>query len=147
SDARASRRADRRARAAQRERVDFHAPRRVRFLPGDRVAPGALRGIDRPAGVVLAGEPGKTRYILAMRRPEVLAPAGDREAMRAAVRAGADAVYFGLQGFNARARATNFDAAELGATLAFLHENGVKGYVTLNTLVFDAELASVEAAI
>ena len=82
-----------------------------------------------------------------MRRPEVLAPAGDREAMRAAVRAGADAIYFGLHGFNARARATNFDAAELGATIAFLHEHGVKGYVTLNTLVFDAELASVEAAI
>lgn len=81
------------------------------------------------------------------RRPEVLAPAGDADAMRAAVRAGADAIYFGLQGFNARARATNFDAAELGATLAFLHEHGVKGYVTLNTLVFDAELASVEAAV
>src|SRR5688500_17886343 len=43
----------------------------------------------------------------AVRKPEVLAPAGDREAMEAAVRAGADAVYFGLQGFNARARATN----------------------------------------
>jgi putative protease len=81
------------------------------------------------------------------RRPEVLAPAGDRESMRAAVRAGADAVYFGLQGFNARARATNFDEKELGATLAFLHDHGVKGYVTLNTLVFDAELAGVEAAI
>lgn len=82
-----------------------------------------------------------------LRRPEVLAPAGDADAMRAAVRAGADAIYFGLQGFNARARATNFDAAELGATLRMLHEHGVKGYVTLNTLVFDAELPSVEAAI
>src|SRR5215475_6642189 len=80
-------------------------------------------------------------------RPEVLAPAGDRSAMEAAVRAGADAVYFGLQGFNARARATNFDAAELGATMRWLHERGAKGYVTLNTLVFDAELASVEAAV
>ena len=67
--------------------------------------------------------------------------------MEAAVRAGADAVYFGLQGFNARARATNFDAAELGRTLAWLHERGVRGYVTLNTLVFDAELDAVEAAI
>lgn len=79
--------------------------------------------------------------------PEVLAPAGDRDAMEAAVRAGADAVYFGLSGFNARARATNFDVAELGRTLAYLHEHGVKGYVTLNTLVFDEELASVEAAV
>ena len=81
------------------------------------------------------------------RRPEVLAPAGDREALEAAVRAGADAVYFGLQGFNARARATNFDAAELGSTMRWLHEHGARGYVTLNTLVFDAELPSVEAAV
>lgn len=81
------------------------------------------------------------------RVPEVLAPAGDRAALEAAVRAGADAVYFGLQGFNARARATNFDAAELDRTLAYLHEHGVKGYVTLNTLVFDEELAAMEAAV
>ncbi|HEY3816504.1 MAG TPA: DUF3656 domain-containing protein [Polyangiaceae bacterium] len=81
------------------------------------------------------------------RRPEVLAPAGDAEAMRAAVRAGADAVYFGLHGFNARARATNFDAAGLEATMRELHASGVRGYVTLNTLVFDAELASLEAAV
>ena len=51
-----------------------------------------------------------------MRAPEVLAPAGDMDAMRAAVRAGADAVYFGLQGFNARARAANFEASELAST-------------------------------
>jgi len=80
-------------------------------------------------------------------RPEILAPAGDAEAMRAAVLAGADAVYFGLQGFNARARASNFDAASLGRTLDELHQRGVKGYVTLNTLVFDHELDQVEAAI
>lgn len=84
---------------------------------------------------------------MTVRRPEVLAPAGDREALEAAVRAGADAVYFGLQGFNARARATNFDANVLGDTLRWLHEHGARGYVTLNTLVFDEELASVEAAI
>src|SRR3954462_12532014 len=81
------------------------------------------------------------------RRPEVLAPAGDRDAREAAVRGGADAVYFGLQGFNARARARNFDAAELGETMQFLHARGVKGYVTLNTLVFDDELPAVEAAV
>lgn len=80
-------------------------------------------------------------------RPEVLSPAGDAEAMEAAVRAGADAVYFGLQGFNARARATNFDAAGLGATVAGLHARGVRAYVTLNTLIFDAELAAVEEAV
>ncbi len=81
------------------------------------------------------------------RRPEVLAPAGDAEALRAAVRAGADAVYFGLHGFNARARATNFDESGLVETMRYLHEHGVRGYVTLNTLIFDHELPSLEAAI
>ena len=80
-------------------------------------------------------------------RPEVLAPAGDAECMRAAIAAGADAVYFGLHGTSARARATNFDAAELKDTLALLHAHGVRGYVALNTLVFDAELARVEAQV
>ncbi len=80
-------------------------------------------------------------------RPEVLAPAGDRAALEAAVRAGADAVYFGLQGFNARARATNFDVEELGRTMRWLHEHGARGYVTLNTLVFDEELEAVERAV
>ncbi len=80
-------------------------------------------------------------------RPEVLAPAGDAAAMRAAVRAGADAVYFGLAGFNARARATNFDAADLTATMRDLHTHGVRGYVALNTLVFDDELAPLEGAV
>lgn len=84
---------------------------------------------------------------MSLRKPEILAPAGDAEALRAAVRAGADAVYFGLTGFNARARATNFDANELGATMRYLHERGVRGYVTLNTLVFDSELDAVERAI
>lgn len=84
---------------------------------------------------------------LTVQPPEVLAPAGDREALEVAVRAGADAVYFGLQGFNARARAKNFDVASLGPTMRWLHEHKARGYVTLNTLVFDAELESVEAAI
>src|SRR5580700_2946496 len=80
-------------------------------------------------------------------RPELLAPAGDRAAMEAAVRGGADAVYFGLPGFNARARATNFEPAELRDTLSYLHAHGVKGYVALNTLVFDDELARLETAV
>lgn len=67
--------------------------------------------------------------------------------MRAAVRAGADAVYFGLQGFNARARAKNFDVDELSDTFGMLHEHGTKGYVTLNTLVFDHELDAAVSAI
>jgi len=84
---------------------------------------------------------------MAPRAPEVLAPAGDLDSMRAAVAAGADAVYFGLQAFNARARATNFDDAALKETMRSLHERGAKGYVTLNTLVFDDELPRMEAAI
>src|SRR5262249_374909 len=82
-----------------------------------------------------------------MRRPEVLAPAGDTAALDAAIRGGADAVYFGLHGFNARARATNFDESTLKETMTKLHAHGVKGYVTLNTLVFDSELERVEKAI
>jgi putative protease len=82
-----------------------------------------------------------------MSRPEVLAPAGDAAALDAAIRGGADAVYFGLHGFNARARATNFDETTLAATMEKLHRHGVKGYVTLNTLVFDGELERVEQAI
>ncbi len=80
-------------------------------------------------------------------RPEVLAPAGDETSLRAAVQAGANAVYFGLTGFNARARATNFGVEELSSTMRYLHERGVKGYVTLNTLVFDGELQAVEEAV
>lgn len=60
---------------------------------------------------------------------------------------GADAVYFGLTLFNARARANNFAPEELEEVMRYLRERGVKGYVTLNTLVFDEELAEVEAYI
>ncbi len=81
-------------------------------------------------------------------RPELLAPAGSPECIRAAVENGADAVYFGLDvGFNARARAVNFPVEQLGETMAELHRRGVKGYVTLNTLIFSNELAEVEALV
>ncbi|HPD17789.1 MAG TPA: DUF3656 domain-containing protein [Planctomycetota bacterium] len=73
--------------------------------------------------------------------PELLAPAGDRAALRAAVANGADAVYFGLQDFNARLRAANFAAEDLPEVLGYLHDRGVRGYVALNTLVFPDELA------
>lgn len=81
----------------------------------------------------------------ALSRPELLAPAGDRDCIRAAIENGADAVYFGLEsGFNARARAKNFSLDELPEVLAELHGRGLKGYVTLNTLVFPSELAEIE---
>jgi putative protease len=73
-------------------------------------------------------------------RPELLAPAGDWEALRAAVANGADAVYFGLSNFNARHRAANFTLDELPRVLAYLHERNVRGYVTVNTLIFSDEL-------
>jgi putative protease len=81
-------------------------------------------------------------------KPELLAPAGDEESLRAAVSAGADAVYFGLRGgFNARARADNFAAEDLPRVFEFLHSRNVKGFVTFNTLVFDRELAVAEEAL
>ena len=76
-------------------------------------------------------------------RPELLAPAGDWESLRAAVANGADSVYFGLSNFNARARATNFTPAELPDVMRFLHARNVRGFVALNTLIFPDELPAV----
>ena len=76
--------------------------------------------------------------------PELLAPAGDWDCARAAVENGADAIYFGLEKFNARMRADNFTGADLPKLMEFLHRRGVRGYVTLNTLVFENELADAE---
>ncbi len=79
---------------------------------------------------------------------ELLAPAGDWECVKAAVENGADAVYFGLDcGFNARYRAQNFGLQDLPDLASRLHRRGVKGYATLNTLVFPEELASVSRVV
>ena len=80
----------------------------------------------------------------ALRLPELLAPAGDWDCVRAAVENGADAIYFGLERFNARMRAHNFTEADLPELMKFLHLRGVKGYVTFNTLVFANELEDAE---
>jgi len=77
-------------------------------------------------------------------RPELLAPAGDWECAKAAVENGADAIYFGLERFNARMRAHNFTEADLPRLMEFLHRRGVKGYVTFNTLVFANEMSEAE---
>ncbi len=77
-------------------------------------------------------------------RPELLAPAGDWECARAAVENGADAIYFGLERFNARMRAKNLTQADLPGLMAYLHGRGVKGYVTFNTLIFTDELGQAE---
>ena len=78
-------------------------------------------------------------------KPELLAPAGDWDCLRAAVANGADAVYFGLPRFNARLRADNFKEEELPEIMSYLHRRGVKGYVTMNTLVFTDELQDAES--
>jgi U32 family peptidase len=75
------------------------------------------------------------------RLPELLAPAGDWYCVKAAIENGADAIYFGLEKFNARMRAHNFTHANLPRLMEFLHRRGVKGYVTFNTLVFENEMA------
>jgi putative protease len=78
-------------------------------------------------------------------RPEILAPAGDWECAQAAVENGADAIYFGLERFNARMRAQNITSADLPRLMEYLHRRGVRGYVTFNTLVFADELLEAEA--
>lgn len=76
--------------------------------------------------------------------PELLAPAGDWDCARAAVANGADAIYFGLAAFNARMRAGNFTEEDLPQLMRFLHEHGKRGYLTLNVLIFQDELAEAE---
>ena len=78
---------------------------------------------------------------------ELLAPAGDWDCMRAAVANGADAVFFGVEKFNARARANNFHTEELPEIMAFLHSYGVKGFLTFNILVFEDELEEAKRLI
>ena len=87
---------------------------------------------------------GRQNSVAAHCLPELLAPAGDWDCAKAAIENGADAIYFGLEKFNARMRANNFTVADLPQLLAFLHRRGVKGYVTFNTLVFENELAAAE---
>ena len=78
---------------------------------------------------------------------EILAPVGNAEMLRAAVFAGADSVYLGLTGFNARRGAGNFTPDELEQATAFCRARGVKVNVTLNTLCFDGELDALREAV
>ena len=76
---------------------------------------------------------------------EILSPAGSPQALRAAVAAGADAVYFGGGGFNARHFAQNFDGEHMARAISFCRENGVRSYITVNTLIADRELDDAAA--
>lgn len=78
---------------------------------------------------------------------ELLSPAGDWDCLRAAVANGADAVYFGVEKFNARARANNFRTEELPGIMSFLHLYGVQGFLTVNILIFENELDSARELI
>ncbi|HZO51144.1 MAG TPA: peptidase U32 family protein, partial [Bryobacteraceae bacterium] len=93
---------------------------------------------------VLQAEPTAAPAPARLPVPELLAPAGNWDCAKAAVENGADAIYFGLERFNARMRAHNFSDSDLPKLMEFLHRRGVKGYVTFNTLIFANELAEAE---
>lgn len=76
-----------------------------------------------------------------------MAPAGDWTMLRAAVSNGADAVYFGLDKLNMRAKAANFTLDELSKVVSFCKEHKVKTYLTLNTIVFEEEITELEEII
>lgn len=82
-----------------------------------------------------------------MTKIEILAPVGSGEMLRAAVYSGADAVYLGFAGFNARSGAGNFDAASLCEAVRFCHGRGVRVHVAMNTTVYAGELESLAAAV
>ena len=79
-----------------------------------------------------------------LKRIEILAPAGGREQLEAAVRCGADAVYLGTGSFNARRNAENFEGDGLRSAVSYAHARGTDIHVTVNTLVYDSELEALE---
>ena len=79
---------------------------------------------------------------------EIMAPAGSFESLRAAISAGADAVYFGVEGLNMRSRSSaNFTIADLHEIAAICREAGVKTYLTVNTEIYNSDLATMHAII
>jgi len=79
--------------------------------------------------------------------PELMAPAGDWTMLRTAINAGADAVYFGVDKLNMRAKAANFNVDDLPEIVNFCKENDVKSYITINTIVFEEEIPELEELI
>ncbi|MBI4981399.1 U32 family peptidase [Candidatus Woesearchaeota archaeon] len=75
--------------------------------------------------------------------PQLLSPAGDFSMLAAAIKAGADAVYFGVRGLNMRAAASNFSLAEARKVIAIAHKNNVKAYCTINVIIYEKELSSL----
>ena len=77
-------------------------------------------------------------------KPELMAPAGDWTMLRTAVQAGANAVYFGVDKLNMRAKAANFTVDELPEIVKYCRENEVKTYLTINSIVFEEEIKELE---
>lgn len=79
---------------------------------------------------------------------EIMAPVGSYESLHAAIQAGADAIYFGVEGLNMRARSSvNFTLQDLHNIASICHENGVKSYLTVNTIIFDNDITTCHAII
>ena len=79
---------------------------------------------------------------------EIMAPVGSYESLHAAIDAGADAIYFGVEGLNMRARSSvNFTLDDLHNIASICHENGVKSYLTVNTIIFDNDIATCHSII
>lgn len=79
---------------------------------------------------------------------EIMAPVGCYESLHAAIQAGADAIYFGVEGLNMRARSSvNFTLNDLHNIASICHENGVKSYLTVNTIIFDNDINTCHAII
>lgn len=76
-------------------------------------------------------------------KPELLAPAGDWEMLRAAINAGADAVYLGIRGLNMRANSRSFTLEELPQITTLCHDNDLKIYLALNTIIYESELSRI----
>jgi len=77
------------------------------------------------------------------RKPELMAPAGNWTSLQAAIQAGADAIYFGLRGFNMRDSSNNFSVAELPRITRTCKQAGVRAYLALNTIIYENELARI----
>jgi U32 family peptidase len=78
-------------------------------------------------------------------KPEIMSPAGDWISLRAALHAGCDALYFGVQGFNMRARADNFTAASMSRIARLCHGAGTRAYLALNTIAYETELGKIRS--
>jgi len=78
-----------------------------------------------------------------LKKPELVAPAGDWSSLRSAVASGADGIYFGVKGLSMRNLATNFDTLEIKKVIELLHEKKRKGYLALNTIIYNKEITRV----